>query len=302
MIYIKISPAALIMFFTAITVASCAQRTDIKAMDISDGIIKTKKLILEKLAGEGFPADRAVFSAFWDFDGTIIRGDCTEGLTENGRQVYAGLAETAIRAGFSTEFPGDGYPAYEKKYHDIMRRDGKAAAYSFVPSAFAGADRDELVRLSEKYFESDLKKYYFSASVRIIRRLVENGIAVRVISASPEFFVSASDATLGLDRSFINGMRPVMANGRIARGVERPVPYAGGKTDIIKKIDVSVRASGVRHFILAGFGNSYESDGPFLSWIASQKLPAGAPAAVMINGGGPPPGYSDRFTSLELAE
>ncbi|MCU0847566.1 MAG: haloacid dehalogenase-like hydrolase [Spirochaetes bacterium] len=271
-------------------------------MDISEGIIKTKRLILDKLAEEGFPADRAVFSAFWDFDGTIIRGDCTEGLIENGRQVYAGLAETAIRAGFSTEFPREGYPSYEKKYREIMAENGKAAAYSFVPSAFAGAGRDELLGLSEKYFESDLKKYFFSASVRIIRRLLENGIAVRVISASPEFFVAASDATLGLDRSFINGMRPVTVNGRIAPGVEKPVPYAGGKTDIIKKIDVSVRATGVRHFILAGFGNSYESDGPFLSWIVSQKLPAGTPAAVMINGGEPPPGYRGGFIRLELAE
>src|SRR6516162_3471077 len=37
-----------------------------------------------------------VFIAVWDFDGTILKGDCSEGLKVEGRTVYPGLAEVAI--------------------------------------------------------------------------------------------------------------------------------------------------------------------------------------------------------------
>ncbi len=53
-------------------------------------------------------------------------------------------------------------------------------------------------------------------------------------------------------------------------------------------------------FVIGGFGNSYNTDGPFLAWIASQSLPAGKPVVVMINGGPSPEEYSGTFTEIEL--
>jgi len=59
------------------------------------------------------------------------------------------------------------------------------------------------------------------------------------------------------------------------------------------------RESGQEVFAIGGFGNSYNTDGPFLAWIARQALPAGSPVVVMINGGSAPPEYAGLFTELE---
>ena len=39
--------------------------------------------------------------AFWDFDGTIIRGDISVGLQEDGVERHQGLIHAGIMAGFS---------------------------------------------------------------------------------------------------------------------------------------------------------------------------------------------------------
>ena len=51
---------------------------------------------------------------------------------------------------------------------------------------------------------------------------------------------------------------------------------------------------------LAGFGNSYRTDGPFLRYIATQpSLPDGIRAtSVMINVGKARPGYTEHFTTF----
>jgi hypothetical protein len=51
-------------------------------------------------------------------------------------------------------------------------------------------------------------------------------------------------------------------------------------------------------YVLAGFGNSYGTDGDFLAYIARQKFPAGAPLAVMINGGPAPGAYQGLFREV----
>ena len=35
----------------------------------------------------------------WDFDGTILKGDCSEGLKEGDKTIYPGLAQFAIEHG-----------------------------------------------------------------------------------------------------------------------------------------------------------------------------------------------------------
>ena len=51
---------------------------------------------------------QAVPMAFWDFDGTIIKGDISEGLCENGRTLFKGLVERTIEEGLNTVYPPDG--------------------------------------------------------------------------------------------------------------------------------------------------------------------------------------------------
>ena len=45
--------------------------------------------------------------AFWDFDGTIIRGDISTGLQENGVMRHQGMIHAGILAGFSSVYQGE---------------------------------------------------------------------------------------------------------------------------------------------------------------------------------------------------
>ena len=54
---------------------------------------------------------------------------------------------------------------------------------------------------------------------------------------------------------------------------------------------------------VAGFGNSYSTDGAFLRYIATQRLPGGArPVSMMINGGAEPARYRGLFRCVAQDE
>jgi hypothetical protein len=82
-----------------------------------------------------------------------------------------------------------------------------------------------------------------------------------------------------------------------------PVTYADGKRERLEEILTQVRAAtpGRPVFVLAGFGNSYATDGAFLAWVARQSLPAGRPVAVMFNGGAEREPHEGRFRLHEIA-
>ena len=70
-----------------------------------------------------------------------------------------------------------------------------------------------------------------------------------------------------------------------------------GLTENVREL-VLARPHGVA---VAGFGNSYHTDGPFLRYIATQpSLPGGIRAtSVMINGGKARPGYTEHFKTID---
>ena len=63
----------------------------------ADGVIAR---VLENVAKLKAAQPDAVPMAFWDFDGTIIKGDISEGLDEDGVQRFKGL----IREGYLADF------------------------------------------------------------------------------------------------------------------------------------------------------------------------------------------------------
>ena len=63
-----------------------AAQTESKAEQLLDRLLDVREAIL----ASGAPAD-AAFLTVWDFDGTILDGDCSEGLERDGRTVYPGV-------------------------------------------------------------------------------------------------------------------------------------------------------------------------------------------------------------------
>ena len=73
----------------------CAKKEINPEQEILETILNSKKEIeAYKVENQVLcESSKCLFVAFWDFDGTILKGDCSEGLEENGKQVYEGLIE-----------------------------------------------------------------------------------------------------------------------------------------------------------------------------------------------------------------
>ena len=103
----------------------------------------------------------ALFLAFWDFDGTTMKGDCSEGLREDGHLVYAGLAQLAIEHGLSEIYPADG--GFEKFWNDYTNMDARIGhwlAYPFIAQMLRGAKVDDVSELSRHYFATTSVRPY----------------------------------------------------------------------------------------------------------------------------------------------
>lgn len=271
--------------------------------DLLDRLLEVREAILASgdSAG-GDPAD-ATFITVWDFDGTILDGDCSEGLQRDGRTVYPGLAQLSIEHGLSGLYSNKGgFEAFWRDYTMLDERIGHWIAYPFILQMLHGARADQVSDLAAHSFENLYRSHYFATSVNIIRGLQAAGVEVHVISASAERFVRGAAATLDLEPEHISGIRVIERDGLLTEQLVYPVTWADGKRQHLQDI-LQTRAGQQPDkpvFVIGGFGNSYNTDGPFLAWIARQSLPAGKPVAVMINGGTSPEEYSGLFTEIEL--
>ena len=239
----------------------------------------------------------AVPMAFWDFDGTIVKGDVTEGLEENGEQRFKGLVEETAYAGLCSVYKGwDGWRQYSERDYPRMNEIGRWLAWPYNAQLFEGRTVVSLDAFCKSKFESVFRKWYFVSSLAMLNALEKAGVENYIVSASPEMFVRNAAETLGLPRSRFNGIRVAEHGGRFTTQLEYPVPYAEGKVEIVRRVVLS-RPRGVA---VAGFGNSYSTDGAFLRYIVSQPLPGGVRGtALMINGGKPKPGFEGLFRCVE---
>jgi phosphoserine phosphatase len=271
--------------------------------DLLDRLLDVREAILASGDSAGGTAADAAFITVWDFDGTILDGDCSEGLQRDGRMVYPGLAELSIEHGLSALYSNKGgFQAFWDDYTMLDERIGHWIAYPFILQMLNGARTDQLSDLAAQSFATLYRSHYFATSVNIIRGLQAAGIEVHIISASAERFVRGAAATLDLEPDRISGIRVIERDGLLTEQLIYPVTWADGKRQRLQDI-LQTRATqqpGKAVFVIGGFGNSYNTDGPFLAWIARQSLPAGKPVVVMINGGTSPEEYSGMFTEIEL--
>lgn len=236
----------------------------------------------------------ATYAVFLDLDGTLVQGDVTEGLAaERDHPGYPGLAEVATRAGLARGY-GSGESGYRAMVADYEARvaEDALAGYLWGAARFVDLepDRDGALRdLVEVYSREVLAHWVFESTRQVTRALHGQGVELYVVSASPTPFVLGAQVFLpeipparlsGIDRSrdHSGALRDPLVN------------YAEGKTDRVRAL---LNAPGGPRVPLAGFGNCWTTDGPFLEWIARE-----GGLAVMINGGPAP----RRFPGLRLVQ
>jgi HAD superfamily phosphoserine phosphatase-like hydrolase len=229
----------------------------------------------------------AVATAFWDFDGTLIEGDCCEGFARHDGHSYPGLADLAVERGFSTRFRGPtGRADMIEAVRLALRTDGHIIGNGFVAQAFAGARLSEMLALAREHFEQVMGPWIFADALAIWRALEAGGIQCHVISASPDFFVKGAASVLGVPEDRLHGSRlAIHADGTLSGDTVPPITYGEGKAarmcDILREL---AAAHPHRTFWpVAAFGNCLRTDGPLLDAVASTVLPAGNPLSVLIN-------------------
>ncbi len=267
----------------------------------ADGVIAR---VLENVAKIKSMQPDAVPMAFWDFDGTIIRGDISEGCESVGgklNKLYKGLIERTIEAGLCTVYPADGgWDRYWKHDYPRMKEIGRWLAWPYNAQMYYGQSVARLDAFCEEECERVYCKWYFASSMKIFRALEKAGVENYVVSASPELFVKNTAKSLGIPPCRCRGIRVVLDGDMVTTKVVHPVPSGEGKVENVREFVLS-RPHGVA---VAAFGNSYSTDGAFLRYVATQpSLPGGAKGtAVMINGGKVVPGYTEHFITVDQDE
>jgi len=262
----------------------------------ADGIVRQ---VLDNVAKLKAADPAAVPMAFWDFDGTILRGDISEGLVENGEPRFKGLIQQTIEAGLSTVYPAqDGWDQYRRDYKR-MNEIGRWLAWPYNAQIYGGRSVAELDAFCAAACTKVFRKWYFASSVKMMKALEKAGVENYIVSASPEIYVANAAASLGLPRARMRAIRVETVGGRMTTKLVYPVPFGEGKVENVRDL-VLARGHGVA---VAGFGNSYSTDGAFLRYIATQSLPGGAKGtSVMINGGKVVLGYTEHFVTVEQAD
>ena len=261
--------------------------------------------VLENVAKIKAADPRAVPMAFWDFDGTIIKGDLSEGVeVVDGkyRKLYKGLVQTTIEAGLNSVYPPEGgWEQYWGKDYPRMRDGiGRWLAWPFNAQMYCGQSAAAIDAFCEAACESFYRKWYFASSMKMFRALEKAGVENYIVSASPEIFVRGTAKTLGIPKARCRGIRVMIDGDRITPRIVYPLPMGEGKVENVREFALA-HPHGVA---VAAFGNSYSTDGAFLRYVATQpSLPGGAKGtAVMINGGKTVPGYTEHFITVEQDE
>lgn len=263
----------------------------------ADEVVAT---VLDNVAKLKAARPDAVPMAFWDFDGTIIKGDVSEGLDEDGVQKFKGLIEETILAGLSTTYKGpEGWIRYRDRDYPRMKEIGRWLAWPYNGQIYKGVSAAKLDDFCHRKYEETYRRWYFASSIKIMQALEKAGVENYVVSASPEIFVRNADRTLGLPRERMRAIRIAIDAGYMTTKIVYPVPYDAGKVENVREL-VLARPHGVA---VAGFGNSYSTDAEFMKYIVTQSLPGGAKGfALMINGGPERDGYKGLFRLVEQDE
>jgi len=288
---------ASLAFVLALSVVTGAQGEEPDDSRILGQILETRDAILRR-PGTADTAASTVFLAFWDFDGTILKGDCSEGLKDGDRTVYPGLAQASIEHGLSELYPrAGGFDRFWNDYTNMDARVGHWLAYPFIPQMLRGAKAQEVLELSRAHFGMTLSNYLMASSVKLIRALQREGVEPHIISASADLFVKGAAASLDIPTNHIHGIEVRIRDGRLTEELVYPVTWNLGKREKVQALVAQIERDrpGQRVYVLAGFGDSYNTDGPFLKFIATQSLPAGKPIAVFYDGKSEPDEYRGLF-------
>ncbi|MCS6902010.1 MAG: haloacid dehalogenase-like hydrolase, partial [Myxococcales bacterium] len=186
------------------------------------------------------PAARPVLAS--DADGTLWSGDVgDEGFARVLRlralkpAVAAPLREVARRFGVPEhDDPHEQAEALALAYEQgrIPERD----AYMIMAWIFAGYRTDEVVAFAEALIqERGGADRHHPEMLPVLEWARREQVEFWIVSASPQLLVEQGAIRFSVPRRNVLAMRPCLADGLIAPGIEEPATYAEGKAEALRR-------------------------------------------------------------------
>jgi phosphatidylglycerophosphatase C len=200
------------------------------------------------------PAARPVLAS--DADGTLWSGDVGDEsfarvlrLRALRPAVAAPLREAARRLGV----PEHDDPQAQAEAFALAHEHGQIPerdAYMIMAWIFAGYRADEVVAFAEALIEErGGASCHHPEMLPILDWARSNQVEFWIVSASPQLIVEQGALRLSVPRRNVLAMRPNLADGYIAPGIQEPATYAEGKAEALRRFLPDAT-------ILAAFGDN----------------------------------------------
>jgi len=99
---------------------------------------------------------------------------------------------------------------------------------------YAGWTPSELHEFGQALFDEHLAHKIYDDMTALHEALKKTGIAIRVISGSPQWLVEAASARFDIPKEDVFGARAVIVDGKLSGTIEHPITYTDGKVDAMK--------------------------------------------------------------------
>jgi len=177
-----------------------------------------------------------------DLDGTIIKGDITEGSS-----YFPGIVEYLYSIGKVNSLIFPTFDIYQAEY---FRRIDRYDTGGFCqPYDIYDKSQDPYIA---EYWENTIQNYFVPYTKNYLDEKAKNGYKVWVVSASPSVFIEPIKNYMNIDK--ILAVAPASSS--------QVITYAGGKVDIVKENTDNLMTN------VSGYiGDSWNNDGAIMSFL-----------------------------------
>ena len=177
-----------------------------------------------------------------DLDGTLVKGDITEGSS-----YYPGIVEYLYSIGKINSLIFPTYDIYQKEY--FRRVDRYDTGGYCQPYDIYNKSQDPFI---EEYWEKTIKNYFVPYTKKYLDDKANNGYKVWIVSASPSVFIEPIKKYMKIDK--ILAIAPASS--------PQVITYAAGKLKILQQ-NTDKLLTNVTGYI----GDSWNNDGNVMSYL-----------------------------------
>ena len=230
---------------------------------------ETLKPLKEKLdlsLGE-IPAGTKCF-AFWDFDGTLLRGDISIGKHSGEEDDYHGLVEEAVLHGLTRGY--EGQEGLKQLWQDYTKKmaENYPLSHTYIADLIhklSPENKSTLKAVADELMRTRIHHHFYPGSMEIMQYLSDRGVQHCIISASPHYLVEIGASYLPVKPAFALG---VGCDDHLPEP-DRFINCGEGKARRAGQVLKKASETGPAVAVFSA-GNYWSSDGAMLEWVVGQ--------------------------------